>query len=196
MPKLSLCLGIVAGAGVCCAARADVIWYEVTSGDLSNDPLNPTPLVLHEGVNTVIGAVNGGTDPRDWMAVTIPAGYELSQLFLADYDSLDFVAFVGVAAGPAFHGDTLDPASYLGYSHYGFATLGEDLLPLMGTAQGAQGFTPPLSSGVYTFLSQQLGEDSLYQFDFVVEAVPAPGCAALGMGGALVYAGRRRRHSS
>jgi len=190
-----LWFAIVAAAGVCCApcARADTVWYEVINGDLSNDPLHPTALILHEGTNSVIGAVNAANDPQDWMAVTIPAGYELSALILADYDSLDLVAFVGVAAGPAFTGDTLDTASYLGYSHYGADLLGADLLPLMGAASGAQGFTPPLASGVYTFLSQQLGEDSLYRFDFEVTAVPGPGVMALGLLAAGAARSRRRR---
>jgi hypothetical protein len=194
--SLSLLLlrcALTAGAWCALPAHGDTIWYEVTNGDLSNDPLHPTPLVLHEGVNTVIGAVNGASDPQDWMAITIPAGLQLAQLILADYDSLDFVAFAGVAAGPAFTGDPLDTASYLGYSHYGFDTLGEDLLPRMGAASGAQGFTPPLGAGVYTFLSQQLGEDSLYQFDFVVEAVPGPGAVGLFAAAGIMTLGRRGR---
>lgn len=186
---------VLAAICLCAGARADVIWYEVTDGDLSNDPLNPTPLLLHEGTNSVIGAVNAATDPQDWMAVTVPAGYQLSQMILGDYDSLDLVAFVGFAAGPQFLGDPLSTESYLGYSHYGPELIGQDLLPLMAAASGAQGFTPPLASGVYTFLSQQLGEDSLYQFDFVVTAVPGPG--ALGFAALVgVRVARRRNRRS
>jgi hypothetical protein len=187
-------LAILAAAALSCApaARADIVWYEVTNGDLSNDPTHPTPITLHEGTDTIIGAVNGMTDYQDWMALTIPAGLQLSAMICADYDSQDHVAFTGVQAGPSFDGDPSDPASYLGYTHFGTDTLGEDLFPLMDNAQGAQGFTPPLPSGVYTFLAQQLGDDCLYQFDFEVTAVPAPAGLFVAGLGAVLIAGRRR----
>ena len=106
-------------------------------------------------------------------------------------------AFTGIQAGPFFVGAPDEPESYLGYSHFGRDTLGMDLLPLMGDtthAPGSQGFVPPLPSGVYTLLAQQLGEDCLYQFDFEVTAVPGPG--SLIVAGAAVGVGvsaRRRR---
>src|SRR6185369_13107076 len=72
-------------------------------------------------------------------------------------------------------------ASYLGYSHVGTEVtvgspppinlVGADLLPILGDrtlAVGAQGFTPPLPSGDYTFLIQQMGTGTAYQFDFVI----------------------------
>ena len=36
------------------------------------------------------------------------------------------------------------------------------------SAAGATGFTPPLGVGTYTFLIQQLGASTAYQFDFNV----------------------------
>ena len=173
--------------------RADVVWYEVTNGDLSNDPAAPTPITLGPGVSSIIAAVNADTDPQDWFAITIPAGYQLSTLTLADYDSLDHVAFTGFQAGPTFVGDTTFPPSYMGYTHFGADVIGEDLLTLMSDPNndpGAQGFTPPLASGVYTFIVQQLGQDSLYQFDFEVTAVPGPG--GLGVIGVLGLGMARR----
>jgi MYXO-CTERM domain-containing protein len=185
-------LVLVLLAGV---ARADVVWYEVVNGDLSNDPSAPTPITLALGTNTVIAAVNADSDPQDWMAITIPAGYQLSAMVLGDYDSLDHVAFTGFQAGPTFVGDPVYPPSYMGYTHFGTDVIGEDLLALMSDPAndpGAQGFTPPLASGVYTFFVQQLGQDSLYQFDFEVTAVPGPGGLALA-GVVGLGVGRRRR---
>ena len=87
--------------------------------------------------------------------------------------------------------------SYLGYTHFGVDTLGADLLPIMGDpvhAPGSQGFTAPLASGVYTFLAQQLGEDSLYQFDFEVTPVPAPsGLLVAGLSALAISCRRCRR---
>ncbi len=185
-------LVLVLLAGV---ARADVVWYEVVNGDLSNDPSAPTPITLGLGTNTVIAAVYADTDAQDWMAFTFPAGYLLIGLVLGDYDSLDHVAFTGFQAGPTFVGDPVYPPSYMGYTHFGPDLIGEDLLALMSDPAndpGAQGFTPPLASGVYTFFVQQLGQDSLYQFDFEVTAVPGPGGWA-GMGVLGLAVGIRRK---
>jgi hypothetical protein len=41
-------------------------------------------------------------------------------------------------------------------------------------AEGSQGFTPPLDSGAYTFLIQQFGAATTYQFDFVLTGNVAP----------------------
>ena len=54
--------------------------------------------------------------------------------------------------------------------------VGADLLPILGDrslAVGAEGFTPPLSSGDYTFLIQQMGTGTAYQFDFVISSTSA-----------------------
>jgi hypothetical protein len=68
--------------------------------------------------------------------------------------------------------------------------VGRDLLPQMGTASGAMGFTPPLTGSSYTFWIQQLGSTTSYQFDAVV--APEPGSAAL-LGCAGMMALRRAR---
>lgn len=175
-------------------ARAVIVWYEVPNGDLSNLPNAPTRITLGEGTSTIIAAV-GGPDLQDWFAITIPVGYQLSSMTLGDYDSLNQLAFVGFQAGPLFVGDYLSADSYLGYTHFGHDLVGQDLLAVMAdplVAEGAQGYTPPLGSGRYTFLVQQFDEDTLYQFDFEVTPVPAPATLGVGMGAAWA-AGRHRR---
>ena len=122
----------------------------------------------------------GGTDSQDWITLTVPAGLQLSSLTLASYVSADVQGFTGVQAGTAFVGSVNDPAAYLGYAHFGTAAdngslptanlVGVDILPIMGNpsaAPGSQGFTPPLGSGSYVFLIQQLGCHS-YEFDYGV----------------------------
>jgi uncharacterized repeat protein (TIGR01451 family) len=156
-----------------------VLWNEGTNGDLSNNQAAPTPLTLALGTNSIIGTV-GTPDNQDWVTLHVPTGMSLSSLVLASYASTDSQGFLGVQQGTSFSGSTLNPASYLGYVHYGTGAtngtlpptnlVGSDLLPLMGDtslASGSQGFTPPLGSGDYTFLIQQLGATTNYQFDFV-----------------------------
>jgi hypothetical protein len=190
--------------GAAAAARADVIWDESASGDLSNSQAAPTALPLAAGTNSILGTVGPG-DMQDWVALTVPAGFQLSALVLAAYQSTDVQGFIGVQAGPVFVGSPFSPGSYLGYAHFGTGAtngplpptnlVGADLLPIMGDttlAAGSQGFTPPLPSNTYTFLIQQLGAVTAYQLDYNVTPVPAPaGLGALLLGATGVS--RRRR---
>lgn len=193
--KAGLVFALVAGTAS--QSRATLVYYEVINGDLSNFGTRPTPITLVPGTSTIIAAV-GGDDLQDWMAITVPAGYAVTAMIHSDYDSINPVSFVGFQQGPTFVGDFLSASSYWGYTHFGADTLGQDLLTRMADpviAEGSQGFTPPLQSGVYTFFMQQFDEDTFYRFDFEVTAVPgAGGLAAFGMAG--IAACRRRRHSS
>lgn len=198
-------LGILASGSV---SRGTILYNEAVTGDLSNNQAAPTALTLGLGTNSLLGTVGAG-DTQDWVALTVPAGVQLSTLFLITYQSTDGQGFTGVQAGSSFVGSTFDPSAYLGYAHFGTAAVngnlpatnlvGTDILPLMGNntiAQGSQGFTPPLASGTYTFLIQQLGASTVYQFDYNTTQVPGPGALgllAIGSGGVLVRRSRARR---
>ncbi len=186
--------------------RAGVLYNE-TSGDLSNDQTAPNPFNAVTGVNSVIGTVGGG-DSQDWIAITVPAGQALTSLVNSTYTSADAQGFMGVQAGSNFVGNSQSATPYLGYTHWGTGAqngalpptnlVGVNLLPLMGDKNtislGSQGFTPPLGAGTYTFLFQQLGASTTYQFDFTLTAVPEPGTVGiLGAGGLLLIARRRAR---
>jgi hypothetical protein len=179
-PSISKCLVLYFGLSVP-AAQAVTTWSESTNGDLSNNQSSPSAVTLASGTNSVIGTVGGG-DLQDWIRINIPAGLQLSTFVLKSYQSGDAQGFTGVQAGTAFVGDPEnDPTSYLGYAHFGTGAtngslpttnlVGADLLPIMGNksiAFGSKGFTPPLASGNYVFLIQQLGASTSYQFDFNV----------------------------
>jgi hypothetical protein len=175
---------------------AGILWDESVSGDLSGDQSAPNAFTLSPGTNAVIGSLrtSSSADSQDWIALTVPGGMSLSAVVLKSYSSTDQQGFTGVQDGTNFVGSTVDPASYLGYSHFGTGpgNIGQDILPTMSTAAGAQGFTPPLGSGPYTFLIQQTGSAATsYEFDYVV--VPEPTTVtlvALGFGVILL---RRRR---
>lgn len=186
--------------------RAATIWDEGVNGDLSDNQAAPNALALAAGANSVIGSVGGGNS-RDWIALTVPTGQQLTGIVLAAYVSNDAQGFTGVQSGASFVGSVNDPAAYLGYAHYGTAAtngalppanlIGADLLPLMGDntiAAGSQGFTGPLPSGTYTFLIQQLGALTAYQFDYLIAPVPEPsgGLLLAVASAALIWSGRGR----
>jgi hypothetical protein len=172
--------------------HASVLWNEAINGSLSASGSTPTALTLSGGINSIIGTV-GGTATQDWVALTVPTGDQLSSLVLAAYSSTDAQGFLGVQTGSSFVGSTVSAGSYLGYTHFGTGAangslgptnlVGADLLPIMGNnlvdSPGSQGFTPPLSAGTYTFLIQQLGANTSYQFDFGVTIVPEPSSTTL-----------------
>jgi hypothetical protein len=163
-------------------------YSEAVDDDLSGNFAAPTALVAAVGSNTLSGSTVGGD--LDYLRITLPDGYALSQLVLTSFSSADDVAFIGVQAGTAFSEppSTIVAGDLLGYAHFGTgslaggATPGNDFLDDLGAAAGAIGFTPPLSGSDYTFWIQQIGTTSFgYSLDFVV--VPEPGsCALLGLG--------------
>jgi hypothetical protein len=173
--------------------HASVLWNESVNGPLSASGSSPTALSLSDGTNAILGTV-GGSAQQDWVALTVPTGYQLSSLVLASYSSTDVQGFFGVQIGSSFTGSVNSASSYLGYTHFGTGAangslgptnlVGADLLPIMGNnlvdSPGSHGFTPPLSAGTYTFLIQQLGANTAYEFDFGVSVVPEPSPAALG----------------
>ena len=173
-------------------AAADVFHDEAINGDLSNDRFNPTAYTLSQGSNSLIATSQQGD--REFIALTIPAGLELSALIQVSYVGEDGVAFAAVQAGPTM---TVDPDSFsavglLGWTHFGpfIFTDGSDILPAMGQGFDADGFVPPLPAGTYTFWLQQAGSPSTFELDFVV--TPAPGAAAVLSLGAIALVRRRR----
>jgi hypothetical protein len=154
---------------------AATIWNEATQGDLSGSMSTPTSVMLSAGNNDLFATTQGGD--LEFVTVTVPAGSTMTGLFLRSYTSFDQTAFMALQRGTTFTESPFNPniANLLGYSHFGGAgNIGVNLLPRLGTAQGAQGFTPPLQADSYTFWLQQLGGTTNYQLDFVVSAPPAP----------------------
>jgi hypothetical protein len=190
---------LIAGALTASNATAAVLYNESVSGDLSNSGATPTPLTISPGVNAVIGSVQGtgDVDTQDWIALTVPAGLQLKAIILESYSSTDSQGFFGFQTGSTFSGSVNSAASYEGYTHFGTGAtngsppmpatnlIGADLLSIMSTpAQdpGAGGFAPPLGPGTFTFLIQQLGALTNYEFDFDTpepSSLAAAACALL-----------------
>jgi hypothetical protein len=168
------------------AARADTLYDESVSGDLSNDGLAPTSLSFSLGSNQVLGTTGRATaTDRDYFTFTIPAGEVLSMLVELPGTTSGGVSFIGLEAGPQLTLPTNPPdaTGLLGWMHYGPPLIGLDILPLMGTAgQGSTGFVPPLPAGTYSIWIQDFNSGSFtYGFNFVVSA-PEPALGGLLLG--------------
>ena len=169
-----------------------VVWDKSIHGDLSGDRLNPTPITLGAGTSSIIATSVAGD--REYVRLPIPAGMTLSGLIHATWASADLLAFIAVQEGPVF---TEPPAgtnvaALLGWTHFGpgAATVGADILPLMGEGPGTIGFVPPLPGGRdYTYWIQQTGPVlTHYQLDFVVTASCRPDLTTGAVPGAPGYA--------
>jgi hypothetical protein len=197
-PAIAL-LAAVALSAFARPSSAATLWDESSNGDLSNLQGTPTPLALSQGVDSIIGTVNGTSDSQDFVSFVVPVGLFLNSITLSSYSSTDGRAFTGVQVGTSFVGNPLVAGSYAGYAHFGTgatngAVVGADVLAIMANptlAIGATGLTIPLGAGTYTFLIQQLGAATSYRFDYQV--VPEPASSLLTAGGLALLTWWRRR---
>lgn len=151
------------------------LYTEVASGDLSGVGNTPTVLTGVAGGNIV--AASSVQGDREYFKIDVPAGHQIEAIFLTAYASPDQKAFIAVQKGSTF---TEPPtgtnvANLLGYSHFGPAVepVGSNILDNMGAGQGAIGFAGGLSSGSYTFWTQQTGANAAtYELNFVISELP------------------------
>jgi len=186
-------------------ARGDIIWDEAVSGDLSTDPMAPTPLVFGLGSNIITGTITGSGDIRDYITFTLAPGQFLAALNLLAWDDLPGQ---GLPPGPgntgfnainegatSFIPDATTISNFLGANHVEAIFEGTDILPGIAAAPfGGSGFEIPLEAGTYSYLVQQTGPQlNGYSLEFVV--VPGPGAGAAMLIGAGLAVGRRRRRN-
>lgn len=161
-------------AWITSAGQAATIWDESIAGDISNDRLQPTAVILEAGDNQVLGSVRAGE--LDYLTVTVSESLELSQLILEEYVGNDGRAFIAVQAGTSFTESPsgTNTANLLGWTHFGRSEgdIGMDVLDDLSLGSGAQGFERPLPAGDYTFWIQQTGAMTDYTFNFLTEMLP------------------------
>ena len=187
---VAIAAGVVAGT-----ASADLMWDEAIDGDLSGDYLAPTQLFT-KGVNNHVIFETSTGDDREFFTFTIAEGFQLSALIFDDFetDPESNLGFISVNEGSVlpFDPDAPNVTQLLGYYLPGADDVGNDILQLMGQGGGSQGFSGPLAAGTYTFWAQETAPSvDMWDLNFVVTEVPAPGALALlGLAG---FAGKRRR---
>jgi hypothetical protein len=155
------------------ASAADL--SEFMSGEFSDVGTQPTPWALTAGSNSLIGQAS--VVDFDFVQVTVPANHTLDSIVVTFHEDINQV-YAGLQAGPiwtAGSGAEVDPAQLLGWAnfpsnpHHGGHT-GEDILDDIGSGAGSTGFTPPLPSGVYTFLFQTASNAITFGLDFSLSA--------------------------
>ncbi len=148
------------------------VWDETSDGDLSDDGTAPSGVfTLELNGNTIIASQRGNPRDVDFFAFTVPDGMELTELIVDDYNGADDVAFIGIDSGATTDVDFTNPSAgdLLGGTSYGTASIGNNILAIMGNLGGADGFTPPLPAGTYTIWLNQTGGESTSTLNFVVD---------------------------
>ncbi|QSJ15079.1 PEP-CTERM sorting domain-containing protein [Nostoc sp. UHCC 0702] len=209
----SLLVGLVAILAFAPNAYAlNIVHDEAVNGDLSSENLNPTQLSLSVGSNHIIGSTTGNPNlDRDFFSLTVPSGYLLNKIILANYIGLDDdgpnQGFFGVQAGSNIETATVNANTppLLGAALIGAAPgtqVGENVLDDLGVANPIRGAffvgfpSGNLSEGTYTFWVQETKRGiQNYDLDFVVTAVPEPS-NILGIGAAVSFAAVLKRKKS
>ena len=119
LPQVAAALVLALTLGT--TASAATVWDEGGDGDLSNIPLAPSAALLAAGSNVVNGTM-GGNDARDYLAITVPAGHQLTALLQLLYTNASGgtgdTGFHGLAPGnTSFIPDGVTIASFLGTEH-------------------------------------------------------------------------------
>jgi hypothetical protein len=133
----------------------------------------------------------------DYVHFHLSSGMSLNSIFLASWSGIDTKGFIAVQAGSTFTepASGTNVANLLGYAHFGPSvnTIGQDILPSIGTGVGSIGFTGALGGSDYTFwLNQTSANVETYRLDFFT-AVPEPSSMLVLLGTPLLL--RRRRRS-
>lgn len=151
---------------------------ESETGDLSDDIAAPTPFEVGPGVNTLTASTASGD--LDYATFTVGPCDILAQVTVENFtsDAGDSVAFIALASGSTFpvpfEGGATDVSALLGFSHFGTADIGQDILQRVGEGIGAISFTSPLPAGDYTLWLNQTGSESEATLTLQVDRVIEP----------------------
>lgn len=190
-------IGLSLALGVASAAHAIVFFDELASGDLSNNPGQPTLLAVDLGSNFLSATVSARD--RDYFTLRLPPGAALASILLRRSNGVE-ATFIGLQAGSTFSEppDRADLSRTLGYTTFFAPDVNTDLLGKLADAPEAIGFSGPLVGRDFTFwVDQKNTSAASYDLEFVIVQVPSPGAWALALSGlgVTLWSGRRRRGS-
>ena len=188
---------LAAAVALAPAALHAANYDEAVLGDISGIPATPSTWNLEAGANILKGSAGTQSD-YDLLTFVIPAGHQLDTLFLDAHQLQGYASFLGIQTGSTWTAGldwSVDGKKLLGWDLFSSSYLGTNRLPDIATNGNtvSQQFTPPLGSGTYTLLLQDVQTAFSYQFTFNVSAVPEPATLSLAAVGLLAIGRLARR---
>jgi hypothetical protein len=170
-PVITVLAGLVLSLGVpAWVFAAD--HNEAADGDLSDDPVNPTPLAIDAGANVITGQATDSPLDLDIITLNVPDGLEVTVIELTQFELIsspsDGGMLVALEEGSQIT-DLNSSAALRGFVIAGVAPgtqPGDDLLDDLGGA--------PLDAGAWTIWMQNTGSVTEYQLTVTAEAVAPP----------------------
>lgn len=139
--------------------------------DLSDDRLNPTMIQFSSTMDTVSNCFDN--IDVDYFTFEVPVDSVLTGIKLTKYENgtTSDLAFLGIQKGTTFTEprSNANVVNLLGGIVFGGNNVGTDMLSEMGTLNGSQGFTGPLTAGNYTIWLNQFQGLTCVTLQFIFE---------------------------
>ncbi len=184
------------------ATAAPFNYDEAFLGDISNDYLNPTSLVVDAGNNILTGALSGGTNDLDMFRLIVPQGLEVTAIRILEFAGGRSGSYLLMQPGNTLSSaPSNDPSTApgpIGFSILSSGAIGSDVLPVI-TFASAPSIAPffgaaTLTEGSYAGWLNETGPASTYKLQFeVANTIPEPSTSLLAGLAAIALCGLRRR---
>jgi hypothetical protein len=181
----------------CCSPLRAASYSETIDGELSNDFIEPTPVLMDLGSNLLTGGLAGGESDIDLFSFSVPVGHQLAAIRILGFTGGGGGSFLGIQPGIELSSSPVPSASFpdpIGYAIISAsdAAVDRDVLPTIASGPPFNGVAA-LPAGNYVGWLNETGLTSTYQIEFVIAAVPEPAVpAALALGLLGSFARRRR----
>lgn len=173
-------------------------YFESVQGDLSDDYVAPTAIILGTGSNRLVGSLAGGEADLDLFTLQVLAGSSITAINILGYTGGGNGSFLGLQFGSELSQNPTPSDEFFAPIGYAIITAADAAATrnVLGTITVGPPFfgAATLPAGTYAGWLNETGAASTYDIEVVVTTVPEPSALMLiAVAGAATAARRRRR---